>query len=1600
MNKKIIKKYKNGKNIKWDSSKYPQYLEHPLRNYYWMPILDETELTDYETGQPLEPGDAVLIDARTGKPASPNSDEVLRDYLTLTNQFEGQANLPELTITYNKDTKSTNTQVGQSYEDYYNEKQNAPIATSKQWEEQANQTFNANDLVKQKLEKRAADRKAHNLTPGVGSLALLGVVGGMAAYNPLAFAASLGAAKLGETTLNYPFQKYGYESFGDWWLGPNASKTAKQSVNLGTLLGGGFGYGITKGLTNNLGLNLVSKPTLLADRYATQWAFEDAKRAAEQNFLNNYFAKMPQYIEDVNAMELSTSPLKTVNLRRPGVFYSRTGELNEGSLIGASKGNWQIRALQPGNLLEKRLSPDGTVSWKNFNWYINSPNVSRFDKLHLLRASIFLNHDKPINYADLQKTSQQLIPTFDKKFTNDYSQYGLFQTGYKSDEVNSNPTLLLTHPVIHGDRTHFGDPTVLGHLRSFSTKNEPDVIHFLESQSDRAQHILNKKAPDIETLTSNDVHMAETFPQRNIQEGLLFGYDNGFTTARFPTGDTAAKIEGFDKQISDEGRKQLDKLLGTYNDIKLEYYKEYYPELYKVEVQYRKSLENTRKLQKLSGDLISKFNQNSGISDGVFLQPWEGPYEHLNQIDFLIERYPEYTQELENLRKTLTEFTNSRKETIELDGKRSDLEEEFLDKDPHYQGFEDQYHEDYRSLKEMHSQYPKGQQLIMSRYDAFPKYFRGLFGNKNEVRNVTDVKGNTWYEVDIPSDINTRNLIFSKVGNINKGSFVSNIRRAWRQLRQNPYLSEKARQNILDQAHSIQAEMENSVHRIPVNTPYGLGHLKLEFPWAPSDPEVILPNLKMYLDLSTDANVANVPMQGGFKLTSKPKSGLFGMDKAIPDKSVYDIFDGDPNTSKNSQIKVLQVKNSLDNIEKAIEESVILPKGSQYAELPKEFDFDNINITLDRNKIPHVDKEDFSAHSIDWFSPHNAKISGLVDQKPLEASHPIVQAAKRYVNYLENKLTDPTSGNLLATVEGSYRAVSEGLPHSPHDVEFLLPEEHLQQVKNIFGVSQMRKLPNGFAYEVDSPEFENLPAGHADFQVIKNGPNGKAIGQLAWQIYEKLHPQEAQKLMDSYLYNVSKDVRAQAALPDVEALELPISAKELFDEYTKSGFYKKKWLFDTHVAKKDKQLKRSPVITEMHPEEVPEVIRRGFSGAKTLKDLGYNIDYTNVEANKVFCDYFNLPYRYAEDPKLMEAFVEKNMHAMLTTTRGSNISIPFRSDRKFVQLPIEERRKLMFQTTNANRGYNVSGPGGNSTNQVGKLGKDNGMDREVSIIKQLLLDVPNNVSTYKTPADIVKRLKQIKSISQNTEYDFQLVNSFNPKDIYKTRELANKHGLTFWSKFDSYGQNGQYIGWVSPEDVSHQMRYVGDQGSGYEVMNAATLESKGRNHWPMSQEAVTKLTEFLKEAVNSNPEFNTLLRRFQLTSEAQQKMYKIRDYKDKVKTGAIVGSTLLSSGLLAGLIYKSIKDADAINDDGELEVAQSGISWRKRHINEIQNYSLQKLKYEASLWLDMDSSKVTKQTAQKVKSQLIKYFQDDIDDMERQIDMYERKKASKKHNTK
>jgi len=78
-------------------------------------------------------------------------------------------------------------------------------------------------------------------------------------------------------------------------------------------------------------------------------------------------SKQPYIVNDVEAIELGSRPL--IKPRKPGVFYSKIGETNEGSISGAS-GNWQIKALMPGNALERKVAPDGTISWKDFEWYL------------------------------------------------------------------------------------------------------------------------------------------------------------------------------------------------------------------------------------------------------------------------------------------------------------------------------------------------------------------------------------------------------------------------------------------------------------------------------------------------------------------------------------------------------------------------------------------------------------------------------------------------------------------------------------------------------------------------------------------------------------------------------------------------------------------------------------------------------------------------------------------------------------------------------------------------------------------------------------------------------------------------------------------------------------------------------------------------------------------------------------------------------------------------------------------------------------------------------------------------------------------------------
>ena len=61
--------------------------------------------------------------------------------------------------------------------------------------------------------------------------------------------------------------------------------------------------------------------------------------------------------------------------------------------------------------------------------------------------------------------------------------------------------------------------------------------------------------------------------------------------------------------------------------------------------------------------------------------------------------------------------------------------------------------------------YPE-HQTILKKYSDFPKLFQKLFKDQ-QVRTVTDIKGNTWYEVDVPKGYLNKEWQFKQGGKIN-----------------------------------------------------------------------------------------------------------------------------------------------------------------------------------------------------------------------------------------------------------------------------------------------------------------------------------------------------------------------------------------------------------------------------------------------------------------------------------------------------------------------------------------------------------------------------------------------------------------------------------------------------------------------------------------------------------------------------------------------------------------------------------------------------------------------------------------------------------------
>ena len=451
-------------------------------------------------------------------------------------------------------------------------------------------------------------------------------------------------------------------------------------------------------------------------------------------------------------------------------------------------GGYMLKSLMRGNPLEKQISKNGTVNVNNVRALANKGSKVEQAVIDKVLSSEEFAGQKAIDYNKFRKAVQDELISYkrsDNGIANQsYADYGMERLGFEVEPDPASSTLpgyidgVKTDVVLYespripiGNDTHYNTNT-LGHARTYTTSEEPDILHVIESQSDWGQNYkklrtegeynekrinslkrrierLKKAISDerrrlaegkridgtdmypyeesqLEAIIENDEQMldgsmrelffrenprevaqqdylADNFTSRQIQENLRYASERGQTKMRYPTRDTAAKIEGYSK--SRYGVFELEpELRAKYDDFM------------------------ASRQQKVN-DIIRESAPEGYIDD--YLQRWEEiPDEAIEVMD------------------EAQKADLQRRSKLSWDFEKSDAGAEMKRKiNEVYRKYDEQ-----KWLNEnVPATYLPEHETILRKYDAFPKQFQKLFKGA-DIRTVTDPKGNTWYEVDVPEN--------------------------------------------------------------------------------------------------------------------------------------------------------------------------------------------------------------------------------------------------------------------------------------------------------------------------------------------------------------------------------------------------------------------------------------------------------------------------------------------------------------------------------------------------------------------------------------------------------------------------------------------------------------------------------------------------------------------------------------------------------------------------------------------------------------------------------------------------------------------------------
>ena len=263
---------------------------------------------------------------------------------------------------------------------------------------------------------------------------------------------------------------------------------------------------------------------------------------------------------------------------------------------------FHLKGLQQGSMLEQQLSKLGTISTNAVKSLANKSSKFEGKLLNTVLDNQFPNQ-RVVDYNKLRGAVQKQLIPYETKETTKYANYGMDRLGLddfqlvNGEFVRPTPlTFTFESPKIPmGNGLHYSKNT-LGHTRAF-TQND-GTLSVMESQSDWAQHPwgmvaynkMNKAAPhrlsqlrkmisqqkerglptqetegripyqlQYKDISADHIkHLQDTYLQKQLQENMLFASRRGFNKMRYPTRDTAIKVEGYEPTLLFQGHPELE----------------------------------------------------------------------------------------------------------------------------------------------------------------------------------------------------------------------------------------------------------------------------------------------------------------------------------------------------------------------------------------------------------------------------------------------------------------------------------------------------------------------------------------------------------------------------------------------------------------------------------------------------------------------------------------------------------------------------------------------------------------------------------------------------------------------------------------------------------------------------------------------------------------------------------------------------------------------------------------------------------------------------------------------------------------------------------